>query len=306
MKIFEKTKLWIIIALVAVLVGTILLATVGFNQTPDYKAAYEVSVSVDDNARENEDATSAGEIVKAETEKYFAEKGYKSSAYAAQASDDGRTYIYKFNSAGEIDKAELKTAIETAIQADAYLNGLGLEVTVSYSETKVTADFNAGMIVLACAVALVAAFLIALFITKVAGAVTMVCNAVFAFLIYLSVVAITRIPAFPTVYIFGAAAAILASAITFAITCAFDGAMKEEEKADVKAVASTYTGKNFKYICFVAAAGIALALFLSVTGSVYLLFTGLHCLVATCSAAAVACVSTPALWAALKSVRRKK
>lgn len=300
MKIFAKTKWFVIIVLVIAVAGAILLATVGLNGTPDFKAAYEVSVNVDDNVE------GSGEFVKAEAEKYFAEKGYGYSAYATQVSDDGTTYNYKFANVGDISAAELEDRVQTAVTDDATLGTIGLVVKVNYSQTAVTSDVNAGMIILAFAIALLAEFIIALFMIKAAGALSVVCNAVSAALIYLFLMAVTRIPAAPSFYVFGATAALFASVLTFVLTNAFAERVKAESKSDYKAVAFEETAKRFKYLCFAAIAGFAACLLMAVTANAYMLFAGLAGVVAICSAAVVSCVFTPWVWSMLKSVGQKK
>lgn len=300
MKIFKNIKIWIIAALITVLLGAIFIAVFGLNNTPDYKAAYEVSVSVDQNVN------GSGELIKTTSEKYFSEKGYKYSSYATQITEDGATYIYKFNNAGDISESELKGKLEDALTADADLNGLGLTVNALYKKTATTADVNAGMVILACALSLLAAFIIALFMVKLASATTIIINAVLSAIIYISLISITRIPAMPDFAIGGAIAVILAAVMTFVIAARYKETFKLNDKADVKAVAESGVKEGLLRLCFIAAAGIFAAIALSATGSIYLLFTGLKVLVATVSAFLVSVVSTPVLFSTLKNVKAKK
>lgn len=300
MKIFKNIKIWIIVALITVLLGAIFIAVFGLNNTPDYKAAYEVSVSVDQNIE------GSGELVKKTAEKYFNEKGYKYSPYATQITEDGATYIYKFNKAGDVSESELKGKLEDALTADADLNGLGLTVNALYKKTATTADVNAGMVILACALSLLAAFIIALFMVKLASATTIIINAVLSAIIYISLISITRIPAMPDFAIGGAIAVILSAVMTFVIACRYKETFKLNDKADVKAVAESGVKEGLLRLCFIAAAGIFAAIALSATGSIYLLFTGLKVLVATVSAFLVSVVSTPVLFSTLKNVKAKK
>ena len=300
MKIFKNIKIWIIVALITVLLGAIFIAVFGLNNTPDYKAAYEVSVSVDQNVE------GSGELVKKTAEKYFNEKGYKYSPYATQITEDGATYIYKFNNAGDVSESELKGKLEDALTADADLNGLGLTVNALYKKTATTADVNVGMVILACALSLLAAFIIALFMVKLASATTIIINAVLSAIIYISLISITRIPAMPDFAIGGAIAVILSAVMTFVIACRYKETFKLNDKADVKAVAESGVKEGLLRLCFIAAAGIFAAIALSATGSIYLLFTGLKVLVATVSAFLVSVVSTPVLFSTLKNVKAKK
>ena len=300
MKILKNTKLWVILALIVVLAGTVLLSVYGLNETPDYKTAYEVSVSVDQNVK------GAGELVKTTAENYFSEKGYKFSAYATQPSEDGTTYIYKFNQAGDVSESELKGKLEGALSANADLKDLGLAVNALYKKTATTSGVNVGMVVLACALTLLAAFIIALFMVKLANATTIIINAVLSAIIYISLIAITRIPAMPDFAIGGAIAVILSTMMTFVIACRYQEMLKLNDKADVKAVAESGVKAGMLRLCFIAVAGVLVGVALSATGSTYLLFTGLKVLVATVSAFMVSVVFTPVLFSALKNVKAKK
>lgn len=298
MKVLKNIKIWMIAALVVVLLGAIFLAVFGLNETPDYKAAYEVTVSVDQNVK------GSGELVKKTAESYFGEKAYKFSSY--ERAEDGTTYVYKFHKAGDISESELGDKLSAAIANDAELSGLGLKATAAYKKTATTADVNAGMVILACALSLLAAFLIALFMVKLASATTVIVNAVLSLIIYTSVVAITRIPAMPDFSIGGAISAILAAVMTFVIAARYKETLKINDKADIKTVAEKGVSEGLLRLCFIAGAGVVAAIALSATGSLYLLFTGLKVLVATCSAFLVSVIATPVLYSALKNIKAKK
>ena len=303
MKILQKTKLWIIIALVIVVAGAAMFAGFGFNQTPDNKAAYEITVGVD------QDVEGSGLLVKQTAENYFNEKGYKFSCYATQKIEDGAQYVYKFNNADDItatDINDLKQSLDDALANSAELGALGLETSATFKQTATTSNVNAGLIILACALALVATFVIALFIVKLASAATIVINAVFSVLIFAAIIVITRVPAAPGFAIAGATCTVLSVAFTFVITCGYKEALKSDDKAEFSALAFAGVEKGFARICFVACAGLLAAIALAATLSVYLVFTGAQIAVATLSAAVVSCVSTPVLWSALKNVKNKK
>lgn len=294
MKLFLSVKLWVIISLVVVLAGAIMISVFGLNETPDYKTAYEISVSVDQNVK------GSGELADGTAKEYFNEKGYKSSAYATQVTDDGATYIYKFNKAGEISENELKDRIVAAFAADADLSGLGLTVKVLYKQTAVTSGIKAGGVILACALGLLAAFIVSFFIVKAASALTVVCNAVMTAVLYVMILAVTRIPALPD-FVIGCAVGIILSVImTFVVACRYKEKLKGDDKADIKEIAASGLKEGAARLYFIAGAGLLAAIAFSATGSVYLLFTGLKILAATVSALIVTCVATPALWTLLK------
>ncbi|MBQ6728264.1 MAG: hypothetical protein IJQ87_04910 [Clostridia bacterium] len=299
MKLFGKLKIWIIVAVITVLLGALLLSIFGLNQTPDYKSSYEASVSVDQNVN------GSGELVDKTARAYFGEKGYRLSDYATQKTEDGDKYIYKFHKAGDIDKEELQAVLQTALDNDAELGALNLVASAEYGEVKITSDYNAGKILLACLLGLIVAFAVSFFTVKLASALTVVCNAVMTLVIYTMLVAITRIPALPDFAIVGGAAMLLSVVMTFVITCRYKEKLKLDEKADVAAVASDGVKDGFIRLCFITCAVILAAALLFV-GGVYFLFIGLKLILAAISAYLVSCVATPALWTVFKKLKIKK
>lgn len=299
MKIFEKLKIWIIVALVTVLLGAIILAVFGFNQTPDYKSSYEVSVSVDQNVN------GSGDLIDDTAREYFSAKGYKLSDYATQKTDEGDKYIYKFHKAGDIDKDELKGVLQAALDNDATLGALNLRAAAEYGEVEITSDYSVGKILLACLLGLVAAFAVSFFTVKFASALTVVCNAVMTLVFYTMIVAITRIPAMPDFAIVGGAAMLLSVVMTFVITCRYKEKLKLDEKAEIPEVAASGLKDGFVRLCFIACA-VALTSLLLCIGGVYFLFIGLKLIIAAISAFLVSCVATPALWTIFKKLKIKK
>lgn len=299
MKLFGKLKIWIIVAVITVLLGTLLLSIFGFNQTPDYKSSYEVSVSVDQNVN------GSGELVDKTAREYFSEKGYKLSDYATQETEDGDKYIYKFHKAGDIDKEELQGVLQAALDNDATLGALNLKADAEYGEVKMTSDYKVWKILLACLLGLIVAFAVSFFTVKLASALTVVCNAVMTAIIYTMLVAITRIPALPDFAIVGGAAMLISVVMTFVITCRYKEKLKLDEKAEISEVASIGVNDGFIRLCFIACA-VILAAMLLFLGGVYFLFIGLKLILAAISAFLVSCVATPALWTVFKKFRIKK
>ena len=293
MSIFKNIKLWIIVALVIAVVGAAMIGIFGLNQTPDYKAAYQVKVSVDQNI------DSEGELIDNAAKAYFDEIGYNSSCYATEVSEDGTTYVYKFSKEGDVNEDALKEKL-TAELADK-------TAEISLVEYKQTLVNGASLLktFIACGLGLIATFIIALFIVKAAGALTIVCNSVITAVIFVMLVAITRIPALPDIAVVAAFAMILAATMTFAITVRYNELLKADVKADLTAIAEKGVEKENVRLWLIAGAGVIAAIALSVTCSVYLVFTGLKVLLATCSAFIVSCVATPVLWKLFKNKKSK-
>ncbi|MBO4251592.1 MAG: hypothetical protein J5911_02905 [Clostridia bacterium] len=293
MKAFNNIKVWIIIALIVVLAGAVFISVMGLNQTPDYKAAYEVSVSVDQNVNDS------GKTAKTAAEQYFNEKGYKYSGYATQEAEDGTLYIFKFEKAGDISESELQEKLDAAV-------GSGVKATAAYKAISVTSDINIGITVLACALGLVAAFVIALFIIKLSGALVTVINAVLTALIYVSVVAIARVPAMTDMVLCGAIGVILALIMTFVIVCRYKESLASDDKNDIVSIAENGAKASACRLGFIVCLGVIAAIAFAASGSIYLIFTGLKILIAAVSAYLVSIVATPALFSALKNAKFKK
>ena len=299
MKILAKTKLWLIIALAVVVAGVAMFAIFGFNQTADNKASYEVQVAVDQNVN------GAASVAKETAEKYFNEINYKYCGSLTQEYDDGAEYIYKFDTAKEFNKDELKSRIEEALNEKG-LSGLNLEVTVNYKETVVTSGVGVWKLVLACAISLVAAFIITAIVNKFASAFTVVVNGVFAFIIHLALVSVTRVPAFPALIVGESTAVILTMLFSFFIVCGFKEGLKANEKADVNEITEKELNRSLKTLCLVAILGIFAAIFFAFTFKVYFVYTGLQIAIAIITAFLVSCVSTPSLWKVFKGIKGRK
>lgn len=299
MKLFAKTKIWIIVALAIVLIGAVFISVFGLNQTPDYKTAYEVTVGIDQNVK------NSGKVVKKTAEDYFNSVGYKYSGYATQEINDGTEYVYKSHKAGDVKESDLLEAINQALAADENLSGLGLVASVEYKKTEVTGDVSAWKIILACVLGLIAAFIIALFTVKAASALTILLNAVMTAVLYVMLLAVTRIPALPDFVIGGTIGVIASCVMTFVITCRYKEILKSGN-TDFKAVAEEGLNCGAARLIFIACVGVFAALALSLVGGLYVAFTGLKILVAIASAFLVSCVATPSLWTALKTAKLKK
>ena len=304
MKIFAKTKIWLIIALSVVVVGVAMFAFLGFNQTPDYRNSYEVQVAVDQNVRDS------AAIAKENAEKYFAEIGYVPANCYTQEYKEGAGYIYKFYNASEkFDKDALKTKIETALTAldDKELGELNLVVTVNYKETVVSKEVGAGVsawkIILACAIAMVIAFIVVAVMNNLASAITVIVNSLIAIVLNIAIMAIVRVPAYPTLIIGEAVAAIFAMLFTFIITCRYKEDLKVNDKADV---AEDGVKKSFNLISLVAIFGAICAIFIMLAINSYFVFAGIQSAIAICVAYLVSLVATPVLWRVFRNIIGRK
>ena len=297
MKIFAKTRIWIICALAVAVIGFAFLGIFGLNQTPDFKPSYEVTVAVDQNAGDS------AVTLKTATDDYFAEKGYKPVGFATQKVNDSATLIYKFDNEIALDKAELKSEIETALGATT------LQVSVEYKETAVTSGANIGAYIGASLIALAAMFIVLTLVYKLASAVTAISNALITALLFIAAVALFRIPASPFFGIGIAFAAVVSVAVTVSLADRYKAALKAEDHPDIASIAQAGAEKAFNGIvylcCAVCCFAVALAVVSLICGSVALCFAALQILISAVIAVAVNCVCAPSLWKALKSVAKK-
>ena len=300
MSIFKNVRLWIIIALVTVVLGAVMFSVFGLNQTADYRSAYEVTVSVDQNVQ------NSGDLVKKTAEKYFDEIGYKFVSYATEKTEDGSTYIYKFNKAGDVNEAILNEKLENAFKADEKLKDLNLVAKSEYKKTAISFKHSVGGTIAACIIGLAITFIVSLIMLRLASALTITCNAVMTAIIYIALLSITRIPALPDFIVAAALSMMLSAVMSFGICCTYKEKLRLDEKAVLNEVAAEGVKDNAVRLYFIAGVAVAAAVVLSATCSVYLVFTGLKILFATVSAFLVSCVATPALWTVFKNFKSKK
>ncbi|MBQ6922170.1 MAG: hypothetical protein IJQ66_03680, partial [Clostridia bacterium] len=244
---------------------------------------------------------------KENAEKYFAEIGYVPANCYTQEYKEGAGYIYKFYNASEkFDKDALKTKIETALN-DKELGELNLVVTVNYKETVVSKEMGAGVsawkIILACAIAMVIAFVVVAVMNKLASAITVIVNSLIAIVLNIAIMAIVRVPAYPTLIIGEAVAAIFAMLFTFLITFRYKEDLKVNDKADV---AEDGVKKSFNLISLVAIFGVICAIFIILAINSYFIFAGIQCAIAICVAYLVSLVATPVLWRVFRNIIGRK
>ena len=297
----KKYKLFIVVALIVLVVGMAILGFVGSNQTIDNKFGYEVEISIDQNVG------NATDVLKSSADSYFDEKGIDIVKYAYQELDDGETLVYKFNKDVKLDKVDLETYIQDKLDTkvvDADKNAITagtVEVSAEYSSVIGNDNFQFGWLLLSLGLAVVASFVYALFMGKLSGAVATVSSAVLSSLLFVALISIVRLPAYP---IFGVAIAI--SAITSAIlSIATVGALREELKnSNAKFATNELVEKVMKRECkkylfsaiAVAVASVALSAFIVPN----MMFVGGQLLVAGLCGVCVAYFTAPMLWIAIK------
>ena len=286
-----KSKLFIIITLVLVVVGMVLFV-VGPNQTVDYSNSYEVRVSINQKTAE-EVAT-----LKTATNEYLDTNGIKTAEYAYQELDDGKVLIFKFNDQVPEKIDGLKDYVQSKFTVDT------LKVTVEVSEVVTNDNYLSGWVFAGLGIATVAIFLYALIMEKLSGAVATLISSLFSAVLFVALINITRIPAYP----FLGAGIGFALALGAGLSVSTANRLKEEYKmadgADAFAVADKVMSfeKNkylFTLIVLLIGAVALIALFLP-----YLMIIGGQIAIAGVSALAISYFATPLVWASIKGAKK--
>ena len=292
--ILSKIKWFIIATLVILVAGMTIFGIFGFNNTADHSESYEVSISVDQSIDK------AKEILKSSSEKYLSEKGL---SYFVQVMDDGAMLTYKFNSDVSAKVADMVSTVETALSANAETNGVKAEMSIS--EVKGSDLINVCGLLIAVGVSIFAIFIFVLIMERMlASAVATVCSTVLAFLIFVSLMALTRLPANPFIDVVSVIAMVLSAIISVVIV----GKYREEIKNAttkmtngeiVRKVAKTEYKKYLFVIACVFVGGIALAAFFSQ----YLLIAGAQIILAGVASFASLFI-TPLVWVAIRNSKK--
>ena len=287
-------KIWLIITLLIVIAGMVFLGVFGLNQTPDNGKSFEVRAGVD------VDIDGSGKIAKDAAVKYFNDNNLKYAAYATQVYDDGAMFVFKFDteSAPAVDTAALETAIQNALKANAQTEKLTAKVEGVY-EVNVTRYGEVLGVTLAIGVAAVAALLYLMLTEKPAAAVASFCSALISAVLFLSIIAVARIPAYPALTATLAFAFTLGLIFSAVLTNRFREVMKiaGNEKLDKSAKG---VKQGLARIIFVTIAVLFAALPLAVFGGLSLTFVALQLVAAAVAAMFASLFWTPFLWIGLK------
>ena len=293
--ILGKIKWFIIATLVILVAGMTIFGIFGFNNTVDHSNSYEVEISVDQNIDK------AKEILKSSSEKYLAEQGL---TYSVQVMDDGAMLIYKFDADVSEKVASMASYIDTALSADAEANGVKLEVNVR--AVKGDASINVCGLLVAVGVSVLAIFLFVLIMERMlASAVAVVCSAVLAFLIFVSLMALTRLPANP----FVDAVSVIAMVVSAILSAVTVNKYREEIKnATTKVTNAEIVRKvanaEYKKYLFALACVFVASIALAALFTQYLFIAGAQILLAGVASFASLFV-TPLVWVAIRNSKKK-
>lgn len=297
--IIKYSKIFFIVALVLIVAGMTMLGIFNFNQSIDYKNSYEMQISVDQNV-----GTSV-QTMKSSAEKFFSDNGIAPVSYATQSMNDGAAVIYKFNWDVSAKVADLKSAVQAALDADTSFTGVGVDV-----DFYVLGGNNAsqvGKVILALGIFAVVIFLYSLIVEKLAGATATIFSAILASVLFVSMVNLVRVPALPFVSVTTALSALLAAALSVATVNKY----REQNKlSDGKASLTQIVDKVSKsaltlYVFACAALIVAAALFVGILGWNSYLFLALQIVIAALCGTASAYFATPFIWLIVKQSKKK-
>ncbi|MBR1968172.1 MAG: hypothetical protein IKA11_02105 [Clostridia bacterium] len=292
--VMGKMKIAIIITLIVLVAGMAILGVFGLNNTVDYKAGYELQVSVDQSIDE------AKTILKTSSDAFLSEKGIKSAKYAYQELDDGRVLVYKFNKDVTNDVTGMKDYINAALDANEVAKGAEPKVVVN--EVIGNKDGQIGWIILALGITLAVAFIYTLIMEKLASAVAVVCSAIISALTFVALTALTRIPVANFFGAFLGLSFALALALSVATVNKYKQAIKEsgKDKVSYRAIADKVGASDVKkYLLTLVAvliAGVAVSAFFVP----YMMIIGGQLAIAGVAAVFSAYFTTPLIWTAIK------
>ncbi len=296
-KSINKLKFFVVITLSLLVVGMALFGIFGLNGSVDYPNksvnGYEVTVSVDQNAGESYS------IMKSATEKYFANKGIKPVANTVQSIGEGRQLIYKFTT-------DVTANVEGL--SDFVMSKLAAEDTAGTVKTAVNEVYHKDSngvwwFVLALGIAVVVITLYQLIMEKLAGAIATLASTALSAILFLAIMAITRIPAAPFIAIGIAAAGVIGGILSAATVNRY-----KEESAIYNVSAKELTEKvavteRKKYVIFmiaIAILGIALIAF----GLPYLMTAGAQLILAGLVGTYSAYFCSAIIWPAIKGAKK--
>lgn len=284
-KLNLKSKLFIVISLVVLVVGMALLS-VGLNQTVDYKNSFEVRVSINQRT--------AIETIRTETEKFFDDNGINAKDYAYQELGEGKILIYKFSKEVPAKVNELQAYLQSNLEGT-------LKATVEIDEVVTNQSEINGYIALALGIAVIAIFIYAVIMEKLAGSVATVCASLLSGLLFISLISITRIPAYPFVGVTTALAVALGAGMAVSTVNRLNEEYKNSanKKSTFEIAEKVEKAECLKYL-FTAIILLVVSATISAFFVPYMMIIGGQIALAGICALAVSYLGAPLLWAVIK------
>ncbi len=289
--IMDKMKWFIVATLSIIVVGMTLLGIFGFNNTIDYGEGFEVRVRLEQETDED--------IAKLKTtaDKYFSSNSI--AILSAQIEDQGAGVIYKLTSELSDDTI---TGLKTAI-SDKIASTNNVEVTVS--NTYKTNYLQPVNVIIAYTASLVVVFLYMLIMNKLASAVSVIFSSILSVIVYLSVMAIVRIPAAPFVEIMAMISGALSAVLSVIIVGEYREKLKSANKATAQEIAVSVAQSSAKKFLYAIVAILLASFALIALLSTYTAIMGASLLIAGLTAVAISYFATPFIWTAIKGKKSK-
>lgn len=290
--LFSKLKIFIIATITLIVAGLAILGFLGFNKAIDFKKSYEVRVSL------TQDVNGATAVAKEKAEEYFAEKKQNQVEYSFQKTEDGEGFIFKFEKLSGVDATELQTKINQALEVvDSTKNTVA---TVTIDEVVPASYSQVWKVVLSLGVSFVVCFIYLLCTHKFRSAISAIISSALACVLFVALIALTRIPAYP----FFDAMVVGVAVISCLLSSGMLNRFREEARLNEKATDDELSNKVIKdsilRYAFVAGALALVSIIFIIFGSFMLKYLGLQLLVAGVSATFVSLLWMPLFWTLLK------
>ncbi len=287
-----KMKYFVISCLVILVVGMTLLGIFGLNQPVDYSDSYEINVSIaiDDDSLKQE--------MKETADKYFEEKGIIYASFQSQ--EDGMSLIYKFTTDQTSKVQELKSTLDAVLSLNPQMGTNQVSVVSNYtSQSSLVQPLK---ILLAYGIAVVAIFVYMLIMNKLASAVAVICSSIASVVMFIALIATTRIPALPFFEISAMIAGILGALLSVSTVGRYREELKNTvaTKFSVKDIAENVAKTESKKYLYTLVAVLIASVAVSAFFMRYMLIIGGQLLIAGLVSVACAYFITPLLWTAIK------
>ena len=295
--VMNKMKYFVISSLIILVVGMTLLGIFGLNKPIDYSDSYEINVSIaiDDDSLKQE--------MKETADKYFEENGIIYASFQSQ--EDGMSLVYKFTTDQTSKVQELKSALDAVLSLNPQMGTN--EVTVVSKYATQGSLVQPLKILLAYGIAVVAIFVYMLIMNKLASAVAVICSSIASVVMFIAMIALTRIPALPYFEI----SAMFAGILGLLLAVSTVGRYREELKNTVankfsvneiaEKVAKTESKKYLYILVAIVIASVAVSAFFMR----YMLIIGGQLLIAGIASVACAYFISPLIWTAIKGKDKK-
>lgn len=283
----SKFKLFLTITLSLIVVGVALLAIFGFNTTLENRDGYEITFGIEQNL------PNKSELAKQSVDNLLNEKGIRVSNI--QSLNKGAKYIYKFDSATNIDDTELKSVIENAI------NDSSISIIASVDEVKdVNTKTTLGLL-WALLIVIAFVFVYLFFVEKLKNTLSVFAVSFISTILFLALIGLTRIPVYPTLMSMILFTFAFSSCLSLVMTNRFKHLVNlsgnenesKEKIADIGAMSSLFR------IAVISIIAIVFSIAFIFCGS-YMFYIGLQLIVSVLSSAFVVFSWTPIIWSKLK------